>query len=107
MKEIIDFGKLSVMWTKIAAIVTENEPLPSTELEGVACPECGAETITFSFSIKKNLSITESFYITCRTCRGLEQYMHYTLGNKPKGFSEHLIIPYYQRIEDWVQNRDM
>lgn len=94
-------------WTKIATIVTEKEPLPSTELPNIPCPECGAETITFSFSVKKKSSPTDSFYITCRTCRGLEQYMHFSIEKYPKGFAEHLINPYYQRIEDWVQSKNL
>lgn len=93
---------LNQKWAEIAAMITQVELLTSTELADVPCPECGAATITFSFSVKKNQTF-ESFYITCRSCRGLARYIHYSLGKRPKGFAEHLIQPYYQEVENRIQ----
>jgi hypothetical protein len=59
------------------------------------CPFCGHSSLILSFTVMK--SPFYGVFVVCRHCGKGE---HLTLGEKPAGFREELVLPEFQRMED-------
>lgn len=77
----------------LAAVITDGDWRAIV----LTCPECREQAIVFSFT--RIDSARYGLFIECRTCG---RRAHFNLRKRPENFSESLVLPEYQRLEDFA-----